>query len=390
MAVQVWPRPIDEAVFGPRVQYVSATKTLCDVVHFGSGLGRGRFGAVREVTMPMVEQKAIVAKTMIYSGYPQLEEDVLRECQIGLKLRHPNIVACLGAMQTDVWAVLFLERLDGSSLHDYINQWDDLREDLLRGVIIQVLQALYYMETAKVVHLDLKEDNIIVSVDGHAKVIDFGMARQIPPGQDKVPFIRADMYTHPPEMNDPTMGGVDHKTVMFFLGGMIYRVAVQDYPFAIDFPRFSISQQNSAIARGINIAGSQYSELSPKLKLLLRELLLYRPQDRPTAVQAMTHSWFTDAPDFVEPKLQSYVDKPPPVHIHDMPAPIWVDMCQQLQIRPAELLENIQQKFHWRAILYEYLTLYRRNPPRPPRRRKRRALLPTIHEEDPADEQAEE
>eukprot|EP00117_Sycon_ciliatum_P015163 scpid98173/ scgid15125/ Death-associated protein kinase 3; DAP-like kinase; MYPT1 kinase; ZIP-kinase len=359
---RVWPEPLCPELFGERVEYDGATKTLAGVIKFGAELGSGKFGKVHAVSMPGVPV-GIVAKTQSYQGkgFEAYSDRVARELDFGFQLRHPNIVACLGAMQTETWAILFLERVDGVSLGTYMSRGAIFSEPRLRGVLSQALHALHYLQTARVLHLDLKESNIMVSHSGETKLIDFGVARQIPAGQDKIEYIRQNMYCHPPEMNDADMGGVDHKSIIFFLGAMLYRLAAHRLaPDAQPFGKttgLTWQEQNSAMMNSFDDKAQGFIFLSFGLQALIRDMLAFCPDLRPCAEQALHYPWFKVADYCQEPQLRVYRKQERPSCIKELVPHVSAAMCSQFGIGEVQLLEKVSLRYHWQSVVYEYRTL---------------------------------
>jgi serine/threonine-protein kinase len=98
-----------------------------------------------------------------------------REEKIGQKLAHDNIVRFL-APESKSRMYLVMELAEGESLRALIGRRKRLPLPEALAIIIQVVDALRYLHENGIVHRDLKPENVLVTADGHVKLIDFGIA----------------------------------------------------------------------------------------------------------------------------------------------------------------------------------------------------------------------
>lgn len=95
-------------------------------------------------------------------------------------LRHPNIVSFLGCGVVAMHVLVVMEYLPGGSVADLLSKFGGkLPESSVRMYAADVLRGLVYLHGEGVVHLDLKPGNILVTLDGQAKLADFGMSAQL-------------------------------------------------------------------------------------------------------------------------------------------------------------------------------------------------------------------
>jgi serine/threonine-protein kinase len=130
---------------------------------------RGPAGFLREV----------VLKTMRRStGDPDARERFLAEARVAAQLRHPNIVDVydLGAQPDGFFIVM--ERIEGLTLGDVIRRNAVVPADVVAEIGMQLCRALGYAHAARVIHRDIKPTNVMVTVAGVAKLIDFGIAQE--------------------------------------------------------------------------------------------------------------------------------------------------------------------------------------------------------------------
>ena len=94
------------------------------------------------------------------------------------QLSHPNIVSVSDVFMENGTAYYVMDFLDGKSLHQIINERGALPEGEAISYIKDAAEALKYVHSLNRLHLDIKPGNIMVTNDGHAKLIDFGASKQ--------------------------------------------------------------------------------------------------------------------------------------------------------------------------------------------------------------------
>jgi serine/threonine protein kinase len=114
------------------------------------------------------------SKTGLFDKY---KRKFIKETQNLQKLKHPNIVKILESFECNNTVYYVMEYIDGGSLDYYISQKKHLTEDETITITQQILDALEYMHSKNMLHLDLKPSNIMMR-QGKPILIDFGLSKQ--------------------------------------------------------------------------------------------------------------------------------------------------------------------------------------------------------------------
>ena len=168
-------------------------------------------------------------------------ERFVREAKSAAALNHPNIATIHEIGESDGVNFIAMEFIDGSTVREKIHQEQtDLRK-LLR-YLQHVAEGLAKAHAAGIVHRDLKPDNIMITRDGHAKILDFGLAKLIEPqptpGGDSSEVATAVMPQHSapgavmgtvgymsPEQAQGKTKEIDQRSDIFSFGCILFEAA---------------------------------------------------------------------------------------------------------------------------------------------------------------------
>ena len=107
-------------------------------------------------------------------------ERFVREAKSAAALNHPNIAHIYEIGESDGLQFIAMEFVDGSTMRDLIHLGDWDLKKLLR-YLQHAAEGLAKAHAAGIVHRDLKPENLMVTRDGHAKILDFGLAKLVEP-----------------------------------------------------------------------------------------------------------------------------------------------------------------------------------------------------------------
>jgi len=141
-------------------------------------IGHGSYGRVFEAIDTKTHSKIAIKKFIRALGHPQLAQYCLRELEIMSKLDHPNIVKLHKVMHSTQSVYLVMDHMP-FDLKKLIYSATFLDHDQVRLLMYEIIIAVNYLHSTKVVHRDIKPGNILASPDCSIKLCDFGLARSI-------------------------------------------------------------------------------------------------------------------------------------------------------------------------------------------------------------------
>jgi serine/threonine protein kinase len=113
------------------------------------------------------------------AGHPILQKRFEQEYRVARQCDHPNLVRALDYCNTDGAPYLVMEFVEGESLGERLERDGRLPEAEATRLIAEVCQGLHWAHQHGLVHRDIKPDNIVVTPDGQAKLIDLGLAKDV-------------------------------------------------------------------------------------------------------------------------------------------------------------------------------------------------------------------
>ena len=143
-----------------------------DEYNLGKEIGKGAYARVRFAEHKVTGQKFAVK---IYDKFKlfdsQRRKSVRKEIKLLQKIKHPNIVQFIDAVDTIKNIFLVMECLRGGSLHSYLKRKPGrrLEDSKAKRVFFQVCRGLKYLHNHDVCHRDIKLENLLLDHRGNVK-----------------------------------------------------------------------------------------------------------------------------------------------------------------------------------------------------------------------------
>ncbi|XP_030602457.1 serine/threonine-protein kinase 36 [Archocentrus centrarchus] len=191
-------------------------------------VGEGSFGRVykgrRKCTGMMVALKFI---TKVGRSENQLRS-LKREIEIMRGLQHPNIIQLFDSFETENEVVVVTEYAEGQ-LFQILQDDGNLPESQVREIACQLVSALYYLHSHRILHRDMKPQNILLGKTGVVKLCDFGFARAMSVYTLVLTSIKGTPLYMSPELVEEKP--YDHTADLWSLGCILYELHTGAPPF---------------------------------------------------------------------------------------------------------------------------------------------------------------
>jgi serine/threonine protein kinase/tetratricopeptide (TPR) repeat protein len=215
-----------------------------------SRLGEGGMGEVYLAQDTKLDRKVAlkILPAELASNRDRMER-FIREAKSAAALSHPNIAQIFEIGEHDAMHYIAMEFIDGVTLREMIHREHAELRKLLR-YLQHVAEGLTKAHAAGIVHRDLKPDNVMITRDGYAKILDFGLAKlSEPPAvagglsvEEEAPTAVMRRPLSTPGLIMGTVGymspeqaqgrGVDHRSDIFSFGCLLYEAATSQRAFA--------------------------------------------------------------------------------------------------------------------------------------------------------------
>uniref|UniRef100_A0A671S1G0 non-specific serine/threonine protein kinase n=1 Tax=Sinocyclocheilus anshuiensis TaxID=1608454 RepID=A0A671S1G0_9TELE len=248
-------------------------------------LGDGAFGKVYKAQNK--ETGALAAAKVIETKSEEELEDYMVEIDILASCNHQYIVKLLDAFFYDNNLSIMIEFCPGGAVDATMLELDrGLEEPQIRVICKQMLEALQYLHSMKIIHRDLKAGNILLTLDGDIKLADFGVsAKNTKTLQRRDSFIGTPYWMAPEVVMCETMKDApyDYKADIWSLGITLIELA------QIEPPHHELNPMRVLlkIAKSEPPTLEQPAKWSMEFKDFLKKALDRNPETRPTTAQLL-------------------------------------------------------------------------------------------------------
>jgi serine/threonine protein kinase len=257
-------------------------------VHLGSLLGEGGF--TRLVAIKRLHEQ--------YALDPEFAAMFLDEARLAARIRHPNVVPTLDVYSEEDELFLVMDYVEGASLGQVLRQARAGKQpapvSIAVAIVSGVLHGLHAAHETKgedgrplgVVHRDVSPQNVLVGVDGVARVVDFGVAKAVGrlqttrEGQVK----GKSAYMAPEQLR---CREVDRRTDIYSAGVVLWETLTAERLFSADT---EIGTMALVLEKSVDAPSSRAAGVSPALDDVVMKALQRDPASRFESADAMAEA----------------------------------------------------------------------------------------------------
>lgn len=261
--------------------------------------GEGGYGNVSDAFESKNGQCVKVAAKVIELKKAGQADKVHEEFEIQHRLQHPSILQVYEmSTKSSNELIIWMELATGGELFEKVLQ---AKPDESEGsrLMKNVAEGLNYIHGQKIAHMDINLQNILLTGENSAKIIDFGLAHDYSKNTKLSGFRGCQSYAAPEVWQDGYYSG--YKADVWSLGVSIFAFHARFFPFnqaATSDPRYQVAENAQELKRStIDALFDFYEKESPfssKLKDLLDHMLILKPEYRFTMEQVLESPWIQD------------------------------------------------------------------------------------------------
>ncbi len=321
-----------------------------------SELGRGGMGVVYKARDPFIN-RLVALKTITnnLADTDTLLKRFYQEARSTGTLQHPNIVTIYELGEENGTPFIAMEYIDGETLEGLIARKAPLPLAVKLGYLIRASEGLAYAHEHGVIHRDIKPANIMVTAEGVAKILDFGIARVVDFSMTQANLVVGSRAYMAPEMYKGERA--DARSDIWALGATLYELIAYQKPFAAESEAelmFKVINEDPPPLRTLCPDCSE--SLESVIKHMLEKSASARFQSMPDVLRDLGSLWKQAQQETVQNLLaetqrltevrdfrgaQELLRKALQIDITNMPAKSLLDQVSK-EVRRQEILPQVQ------------------------------------------------
>jgi len=250
-------------------------------------LGKGAMGLViqaQDVNLGRIVALKVLRKQIRGMDDEQKVQQFLREAKAVARIEHPNVAHVYQIDSHEGWWYIASEFIEGGSVRDVVRAAGPLTPARACPITADAAAALLAVHQVGMIHRDVKPSNIMLTRNGRAKLVDFGLVRMDDPND---PFDFSDQTIGTPHYMPPEL--IQHKPAtpasdVYSLGATLYYTLTGKPPFESDDMHDILRQHVHSPRPDVRKLAPTASE---SLAKLVQRMMAEEPKDRPTVTEVL-------------------------------------------------------------------------------------------------------
>lgn len=289
---------------------------------------------------PRIYVAKAIDKNFLFGGFMK---ELRNEIEVLRTIDHPNVIRILELFETRDMMYLIMEHCSGGNL------WSrsDYTEEDVANIMIQILSAVSLCHKQKVVHRDIKFENILFTSkekDSPVRLVDFGLSQRYrrPRGQYTMKLQVGTTYSIAPEVIE---GEYTEKADIWSCGVVAYMLLSGG-----KMPLDAETKQEipEVVRKGeYSMEGPEWENVSSEAKSFVSSLMVFDEAERPIAEECMQHPWLNKCSTHgdLPPKEMMEKVKEAIMHVEEDPQLKRLAKMAIAHLCPAEKLERLRVVF---------------------------------------------
>ena len=338
-----------------KILEVKELKTSLDNLYYLQDLGSGAYGKVYLVHDKKRFFAVKTAEIQEMNASKNMANLYINEKKIMFSVEHPLIVNIINTFKTSDYLFFLMEYVDGITFRKYLNlpKRNNRDRDELKFYGASLACVLDYLQKKKIIHRDVKPDNLMLQYNGYIKVIDFGIAKDIT-GKDYTSSFLGTAHYMAPEI---ILGKHYNTSVDYWsMGVVLYEMFYGKLPFG------NGEKDINNIYKEITDKNIKFQEDSSNEDIheLIKGLLNKNPKKRINSFIKIKNENFFKKFDFeglLNYKLTGFYEFEKTIKEEDLnntDAPFYQFIKNYLDASSGELDEYFENKDHYHDIFEEF------------------------------------
>ncbi|BBM82528.1 serine/threonine-protein kinase [Candidatus Uabimicrobium amorphum] len=224
------PRPMDSFIDASTITKAHKIGPYHDLIE----IGRGGMGIVYKA-FDTENNRYVALKTIREEDVPEeIKKRFTREMDIVSKLNHPNIIRIFDKFFYNNRMFFSMEFIEGKTLKELQEQGRPFPLEETIDIVLKICDALEHAHDKSIIHRDLKPSNIMLDINNHVKVVDFGIAKKM----DEEKYTRTGQVVGsiqymPPEQMNGSIHDIDERSDVYTIGTILYELVMKTPPFPL-------------------------------------------------------------------------------------------------------------------------------------------------------------